>query len=142
MRWCWCVWWIGCGGSQPLQPDLDGTWDITFAVQSLDTSRVGSADLSWNEELAELAGEVTMVEPDGPRLYDVIEAEDIASLGVALQLAERTGIRLLFAEVAPPEQGATFGSWRTRWASTECIPDGCGEDGTMTLQRSGGASAP
>lgn len=116
----------------PLMAGLDGAWDATFSLFDGAADRPGAFDLTWDDEALALYGEVTMSDPDAERRYEVLGAEDVEELGVALQLVELTGVRQLYVETAPPDTEAVIGGWRTRWGCAEGV---CGEDGGLVISR-------
>jgi hypothetical protein len=124
---------MACGPeAPPLMAGLDGEWDAAFSVVDGAPERAGALDLVWDEEDGVLDGEITMVDPDGERRYQVLGAEDIEQLGVALQLVESAGVRQLFVETAAPDRDEVIGGWRTRWG---CERGMCGEDGGLVISR-------
>ncbi|HHO49941.1 MAG TPA: hypothetical protein ENK18_03495 [Deltaproteobacteria bacterium] len=119
---------------EPLVAGLDGSWVLEFVL--FDGSvRSGSAQLTWSGDEAMLTGQIEMSDPDLERGYDLLGAQDIEALGIALQLVETLGVRRLFIELMPPQQGEALGGWRTRWGCLEAPDSQCGEDGTTTFSR-------
>lgn len=129
---------LACGGPDDppdLLSPLDGDWAGEAVLADTEERRAVSASFSMGDDGA-LTGELWMSDPDRDRGYEVIAAEQIEALGLALQLIELTGVRELFTELPPPEEGAPLvGPWRTRWFCAEGPDGSCGEDGTWTLER-------
>lgn len=126
---------VGCGAEpEPLMASLDGAWALELVLFDGEL-RAGAAELAWSVDEAVLSGTIEMSDPDLLRSYELLGAQDIDTLGIALQLVEQAGVRQLFVELAPPSQGESFGGWRTRWGCTDAIDNQCGEDGTLTLSR-------
>lgn len=124
---------VGCAEPPSILPDLAGEWHARFWPDEGD-GRDGTLAFAWDAELEEMSGTILMADPDDDRSYDLLVAEDIRQLGIALSLVEQGGVRQLFVEVMPPNPEGMAGAWRTRWGCAEMAGSLCGEQGGIELE--------
>lgn len=124
----------GCAKEPPdLLADLDGDW---VGAVVLDDERDAAAAFTWDEDAQALAGSFTVQDPDEERVYDVLEAESIEELGVAVTMIQRNGVRKLYLAALVPLDPIDA-AYRTEWYCPEEADLFCGDEGGLHLDRVG-----